>query len=188
VFVGAMDYLANVDACEFFVRDVLPRIVAELPGFQFRIVGRHPTARVRALHDGRGVVVVGAVADVGEELRKAAVSVAPLRIARGIQNKVLEAMASGTAAVVSPPAAEGLEARAGEHLLTAADPESWARAVLSVVRDRGLAARLSLNARALVERRFRWATNLARLDALVEATVAAGGRAEREVRSVSEPE
>jgi sugar transferase (PEP-CTERM/EpsH1 system associated) len=172
VFVGAMDYLANVDACEFFVREVMPRVVAELPDFRLRIVGRHPTPRVRALHDGGRVVVVGGVPDVGVEMRGAAVSVAPLRVARGIQNKVLEAMASGTAVVASPSAAQGIGATPGEHLLVAEDPESWARAVLSVIRDRQLAARLSRSARALVEERFRWGTNLARLDALVEATVA----------------
>src|SRR5262249_15237474 len=99
-----------------------------------------------------------------------------------IQNKVLEAMACGTPVVASPAAAEGLNARAGEHLLTAEDPESWARAVLTVMRDRELSGRLSRSARALVERRFRWATNLARLDALLEATVGEAARVGQSVR------
>ncbi|MFO0982100.1 MAG: TIGR03087 family PEP-CTERM/XrtA system glycosyltransferase [Planctomycetota bacterium] len=176
VFVGAMDYLANVDACEHFARAILPLVRRELPEFQFRIVGRHPTRRVQALHDGASVVVTGAVADVNAELNGASVSVAPLRVARGIQNKVLEAFAAGTPVVASSAAAEGIEATSGEHLLVADQPAEFARAVVMLVRDRVRARALATAARALVERRYRWEAGLERLEQLIVETVAACGR------------
>jgi glycosyltransferase involved in cell wall biosynthesis len=167
VFVGAMDYLANVDACEWFVRDVLPLVVREVPSFQLRIVGRHPSRRVQALHDGERVVVTGAVPQVHVELHAASVSIAPLRVARGVQNKVLEAFAAGTPVVATSAAAKGIVAQPGEHLLVADDPQAFAREVVLLIRDRDRAALMARAARALVERRYRWPENLTQLDALI---------------------
>lgn len=108
VFVGAMDYWANVDAVKWFVERCWPQIQTRVPQARFQIVGRHPTTEVQKLADER-VQVTGGVADVRQWLAHADVVVAPLRIARGIQNKVLEAMAMARPIVASCEALEGIE-------------------------------------------------------------------------------
>jgi len=95
IFTGAMDYLPNVDAVEHYCTDIFPAVSRAVPGARFLIVGLNPTSAVRRLGELPGVTVTGAVPDVRPYYRQSAVSVAPLRIARGIQNKVLEAMAMG---------------------------------------------------------------------------------------------
>ncbi len=111
VFVGALDYRPNVDAACWFCRDVWPEIHRRRPDARLRLVGRRPVAAVRALSAVPGVEVVGQVSDVRPYLAEAAVAVNPLRIARGLQNKVLEAMAMGKAVVASPQALAGLRHR-----------------------------------------------------------------------------
>jgi sugar transferase (PEP-CTERM/EpsH1 system associated) len=108
VFTGAMDYWANVDAVTWFAREVFPSVRSRVPGARFVIVGARPTREVRKLRSLDGVEVTGRVKDVRPYLAHAALAVAPLRVARGIQNKVLEAMAMARAVVASPAAVEGL--------------------------------------------------------------------------------
>jgi sugar transferase (PEP-CTERM/EpsH1 system associated) len=107
VFVGAMDYRPNVDAAVWFAREIWPKIQKQFPGHRFSIVGRNPTTEVLKLQEIPGVEVSGTVPDVREFVRDAAVSVAPLRIARGLQNKVLEALAMGRAVIGSPQSLAG---------------------------------------------------------------------------------
>ena len=95
VFTGAMDYFPNVDAVEYFCKDILPLVCAAMPEAQFYIVGRNPTRRVKRLSNRKQVLVTGTVSDVRPYLRNAVVAVAPFRLARGVQNKVLEALAMG---------------------------------------------------------------------------------------------
>jgi glycosyltransferase involved in cell wall biosynthesis len=174
IFIGAMDYLANVDACEYFVREILPLIHKELPQFRFTMGGRNPCRRVQALHNGSTVVVAGSVSDVSGALRSASVSVAPLRVARGIQNKILEAMAVGTPVVASKAAAEGIDAKAGEHFLVEEDQEAFARAVVMLSTDSERAHAMARAARSLVEKRYRWEDKLERLEKLLSETAALG--------------
>ncbi len=164
VFTGVMDYLPNVDAVRWFADQVFPAVRARLPGARFAIVGSRPTLAVRKLSEREGITVTGFVEDVRDWLARAAVCVAPLRIARGIQNKVLEAMAMGRPVVASPQAFEGLDARAGEDLVVAADARAFAEEVIALLRDAGRAERIGRAARACVEGRYRWGTNLAALD------------------------
>jgi glycosyltransferase involved in cell wall biosynthesis len=110
------------------------------------------------------VTVTGFVDDVRDWLARASVCVAPLRIARGIQNKVLEAMAMARPVVVSPQAFEGIDAEAGRDLVVAADAQAFAAEVLSLLRDTARASRMGRSARECVERRYRWESNLAVLD------------------------
>jgi len=110
-----------------------------------------------------GVIVTGAVPDVRGWLAAADVVVAPLRIARGIQNKVLEAMAMARPVLASPQAAEGIDARDGEHLLIAADPAQEAGKILALLADPAHAARLGRAARSRMEERYRWSATLAEL-------------------------
>jgi len=167
VFTGQMDYRPNVEAVESFARETLPAIRARCPEAIFVIVGRNPTKSVQALAALPGVIVTGAVPDVRGWLAAADVVVAPLRIARGIQNKVLEAMAMARPVLASPQAAEGIDARDGEHLLIAADPAQEAGKILALLADPAHAARLGRAARSRMEERYRWSATLANLPDLL---------------------
>ena len=111
VFTGAMDYWPNVDAVTWFAADILPALLARLPSLRFTVVGMRPAPAVQALAGGH-IVVTGTVPDVRPYLAHAAVVVAPLRVARGVQNKVLEAMAMGRPVVASAECAGGIDAAA----------------------------------------------------------------------------
>src|SRR5690606_24436539 len=114
VFTGAMDYWANVDAVQWFVREIWPSVRAEAPQARFFIVGSNPAPAVRELESHEGVHVTGRVPDVRPYLAHADVAVAPLRIARGTQNKVLEALAMARPVVCTAAAASGLDLPVGE--------------------------------------------------------------------------
>jgi polysaccharide biosynthesis protein PslH len=162
VFTGQMDYAPNVEAVTGFVRDVLP----SLPEATFAIVGRAPTAAVRALA-APNVIVTGEVADTRPWLAAADVVVAPLTLARGIQNKVLEAMAMGKAVVASPAAAEGIDAEAGRELIVAETPAMQAAAIGALLTDPLHARAVGTAARDRVMARYSWASRLAPLAELV---------------------
>jgi sugar transferase (PEP-CTERM/EpsH1 system associated) len=164
VFTGAMDYWPNVDAVVWFAREVLPALRAGRPELLFAIVGGKPTAEVQALSAREGVLVTGRVEDVRPWLAHAAVVVAPLRIARGIQNKVLEGMAMARPVVATPQALEGIDALPDQEILRAADKADMTAAVLRALE----ASSLGGAARLRVMRDFNWADNLARVDQLLE--------------------
>lgn len=166
VFSGQMDYAPNVAAVTHFACRTLPRIRASAPGTRFAIVGRNPTSAVAALDRLDGVEVVGAVADMRPWLAAADAVVAPLRIARGIQNKVLEAMAMGRPVVASPYAFEGIDAEPGRDLLVANDDDA-AESVLSLLADPDRRARLGTAARARMCERYAWDRQLADLPRIV---------------------
>jgi sugar transferase (PEP-CTERM/EpsH1 system associated) len=160
VFTGQMDYPPNVDAVTSFANEVLPLIQARQGDARFAIVGRAPTARVEALAQLPGVIVTGEVPDTRPWLAAAAVVVAPLRIARGVQNKVLEAMAMAKPVVASPEAAEGIEACHGQDLLVASSAAAQADAVLSLLHNPERRAALGRSARAAVMARYSWAAKM----------------------------
>jgi len=180
VFTGQMDYRPNIEAVESFATGALPAIRRRHPEACFAIVGRNPVPQVEALGALPGVVVTGGVPDVRGWLAAADVVVAPLRIARGIQNKVLEAMAMARPVVASPQAAEGIDAREGEHLLIAPDVAGEAEAVLSLLADPARAAALGGAARRRVEERYDWASTLAPLRAMLAG---GGGKGSREAEA-----
>ena len=159
VFTGAMDYWPNVDAVQWFCDEVFPLLRRQDPALRFYIVGSRPAPQVQALGQAAGVTVTGTVPDVRPYIRHARVAVAPLRIARGIQNKVLEAMAMATPVVVSPQALEGIAAEPGRDLLLAADAQGFADAVTQLL-ARGDDT-MGLAARARVEHHYSWPSNLA---------------------------
>jgi len=167
VFTGNMSYKPNVEAVSDFVSHVLPRIWERRPETEFYIVGMDPSPSVRRLADGRRIVVSGRVDDVRPYFDGATVAVAPLRIARGLQNKVLEAMAMRLPVVASPAAFNGINAEAGRDLLVADDPESFSRAVLSLLDEPARRERFAEAARACVERNHDWTRILGGLERLV---------------------
>jgi sugar transferase (PEP-CTERM/EpsH1 system associated) len=162
VFTGAMDYRANVDAVLWFARECLPAIRKSHGRAQFWIVGAKPSGAVRGLSRQEGVVVTGAVPDVRPYLAGAACSVAPLRIARGVQNKVLEAMAMARPVVVTGAALDGIDALPGREVLVADSAPEIAHRVSEVLSARW--SDLGRAARAFVLRRHRWPETLRTLD------------------------
>jgi sugar transferase (PEP-CTERM/EpsH1 system associated) len=167
VFTGVMDYFPNADACDWLARRILPRVRERFPAARLSIVGANPTAAVRALGRLPNVTVTGSVPSTVEWLARASVAVAPLRIARGVQNKVLEAFAMGLPVVATTPATQGIEARAGEHFLLADDAPAQVEALCGLLGDPVRAGAIGRRARALVEQRYDWEDCLAPLDALV---------------------
>lgn len=167
VFTGQMDYRPNIDAVCWFAADILPLIRRQHPDARFAIVGRAPTDEVRALAKLPGVLVTGEVPDVRPWLAAADAVVAPLLLARGVQNKLLEAMAMARPVVASAAAATGIDATRGEHLLVADDAAGMAAAVSSLFNDREAAARMGQAARAQMIARYGWDARLAPLGALL---------------------
>jgi len=165
VFCGAMDYWPNVDAVQWFARDVLPAVLAREPRARFAIVGARPSPEVQALATLPGVSVTGTVPDVRPYVAHAALSVAPLRVARGIQNKVLEAMSMAKTVVLTPQALEGIDATPGRDVVLAHDAPSFAAAVCAQLAAPGI---VGAAARRLVERAYGWDARLSTLDALLE--------------------
>lgn len=169
LFVGQMDYLPNIDAAEFFAKDIFPLVRAKHPEARFVIAGRNPAQRVKDLVKQEGVVVTGSIPEVHPYLLGAAVVVAPFRIAQGVQNKILEAMALGKPVVSTSRPAQAVGGRDGETLLVADEPRDFAARVSEILGDAGAARRFE-SAKEFVYQHFDWGTNLARLDTyLLEA-------------------
>ena len=166
VFTGQMDYRPNIDAVTWFARDILPLVHRRHPA-RFAIVGRAPTPAVQALASDH-VTVTGAVDDVRGWLAAADVCVAPLKLARGIQNKVLEAMAMARPVVASAAAAEGIDH--ADTIRVAATAQDFADQVIALLDAPDTAAMLGAAARVQVIRRYGWDARLAPLDVLLGLT------------------
>lgn len=178
VFTGQMDYFANIDGVAFFAREVLPLLRRRHPDLEFVIVGRSPTPAVRALGELPGVSVTGAVGDVRPFLARAWVFVAPLRIAQGVQNKVLEAMAMDVPVVCSDRVLAGLADGGFRHdrdLLVAETPGDFAGCVTALLEDAEARARLAECARQRLAVAYRWSTNLDRFEEILAAEARDGG-------------
>jgi len=163
VFTGAMDYWPNVDAVNWFAAEVMPKLRPKWPGLRFWIVGRNPATPVRDL-SGTDVVVSGTVPDVRPYLQYADVVVAPLRVARGIQNKILEAMAMARPVVASAGCVSALDATAGSELLAAETAEEFARAIDGILSVPERAGDIGKAARQAVVERYSWSAHLSGID------------------------
>jgi sugar transferase (PEP-CTERM/EpsH1 system associated) len=166
VFTGTMDYRPNVDAVVWFARDILPLIQRVHPNTVFAVVGANPASDVTALAALPGLVVTGRVIDVRPFIAHADVVVAPLRLARGIQNKVLEGMAMAKPVVTTPQGLEGIDAVPGRDLLVAETPAALAQSVLACL-DPDLRNRLADAARRLMVERYSWSGQLEALTEIV---------------------
>ncbi len=174
VFTGAMDYWPNIDAVQWFVRLVWPALRRQFPQLQFYIVGSRPAPAVTALARVAGVTVTGKVADIRPYLAGAALAVAPLRIARGVQNKVLEAMAMGKIVLATPQALEGIAAQPGLELLLARDATEFIHHAARVLRQaHGGGEAIGAAARQLVLQEYDWEKNLQGLGAMLGLPAAA---------------
>jgi sugar transferase (PEP-CTERM/EpsH1 system associated) len=167
IFVGTMNYYPNIDAVIYFARDIFPLIRRTCPRVVFEIVGRNPKRRVTQLGKLDGVRVLGEVADIRAHLLRADVSIAPMRLARGVQNKVLEAMAMGVPVVATPAAIQGIEVTDGEELLVGKNPEEFAAQVIRLLGDAALRKATIKRARHKMSQLYNWDAIGAKLEALL---------------------
>ena len=171
-----MDYWPNIDAVTWFVQRILPDLLLARPQLRFYIVGRSPAPAVLALASST-VVVTGTVPDVRPYLQHATVVVAPLRLARGIQNKILEAMAMARPVVASRPCAEAIDARPGEELISAAEATDFVREIELLLKSPARATAVGQAGRQRVLQSYSWDAHLGRLDEYLGDSALARGDA-----------
>lgn len=164
VFTGTMDYWPNVDAVKWFAKAVFPKLRAGRPDATFTIVGSKPTADVTALQSQAGVHVTGRVADVRPYLAHAHAAVAPMRIARGIQNKILEAMAMARPVVAAQCCVDAIDAQPGHELVGAESVTDYVTAVARLLDQPALADTIGAAGRQRVLNSYSWDAHLSRLD------------------------
>lgn len=169
VFTGAMDYWPNIDAVKWFTAEVLPKLLQSRPQARFYIVGRNPGAEIQALSSER-IVVTGTVPDVRPYLQHATLVVAPLRIARGIQNKVLEAMSMSRPVIASTECAAAVDAVFGEELLAASTPEDYVVAINQLLDSPETAAAVGEAARWRVIGGYSWDAHMSKIDRYIPIT------------------
>ncbi|WP_197171205.1 glycosyltransferase [Novipirellula aureliae] len=185
IFTGVLDYKPNVEGIDWFCRQILPTLNASprlshsptpsllpppLP-ISLTIVGRRPNAKVRDLAKLPGVNLVGEVPDVRPYLHGADIAISPLKLARGIQNKVLEAMASGLPVIATTQSAEGIDAQPGEELIIADTPEQWVHAIRELGHLRSQRKVIGRQARDYVVSQFSWQARLRHFDTLLEQPI-----------------
>jgi glycosyltransferase involved in cell wall biosynthesis len=178
IMTGNMGYQPNVDGALWFAANVWPRVLERRPAARWSIVGARPATSLRALHGCDNITVVGAVDDLALRLRGAAVAIAPTLCGAGIQNKVLEAFASGTPVVATSFANQGVQASDGEHLLIADEPDLFAEHVVTLLENRERGQALAHWAHQFVAKNFTWEAHATQLERTYEriAATLGGGR------------
>lgn len=170
-FIGRMDYYPNQRCMIDFCERVFPVVRQRRPGTKLLIVGANPSTRIRRLGEQTGVTVTGSVPDVRPYVRKSTLMVAPLKIARGTQNKILEAMAMGVPTVTSEIAAGGVDAVPGDHLLTGSTTEDYVEAILRLLEHPEERRRLAVEGRHRMLSHHDWKASMARMDAIIERCI-----------------
>lgn len=168
IFVGHMRVPHNVDAVNHLVRDILPLVHQEIPTCTLDIVGADPGPQVQRLAGQPAVTVTGFVPDLNASLNRAAVFVAPMRFAAGVQTKVLEAMAAGRPVVTTSLVNRGLAAQPGRDLVVSDDPASMAHQIITLLRDPELRRQMGQAARQFVLDNYRWSYVVERMRAIEE--------------------
>lgn len=170
VFTGAMDYFANVEAVLYFVREILPHIQKRIVDVKFYVVGSNPTKEITELPKSHpNVIVTGFVEAVQPFVQESAVLVAPMRIARGVQNKILEGMSMGVPVVTTSLGFEGITATPGKDLFVEDDPQRFANQVLELMQNADLRKHASDRSRETVKLNYSWSANLEKLERILEA-------------------
>ncbi len=167
-FVGRMDYYPNQQAILDFCQKTLPLLQEKRPQVKLLVVGAEPSPEILRLSKINGVTVTGTVPDVRPYVHKAVATIAPLAIARGTQNKILESMAMGVPAIISPEASGGIDAIPGEHVITASTPEKFCSAILNLMANTSERSQLSLAGRERVMTHHSWARSMEQLDRIIE--------------------
>jgi sugar transferase (PEP-CTERM/EpsH1 system associated) len=167
-FIGRMDYYPNQECMARFCKEVWPQLKARRAAMKLLIVGADPSPEMRALGQLPGVTVTGSVPDVRPYIRSSALMVAPLAIARGTQNKILEAMAMGVPVVTSRVAAGGVDAEAGEHLAVADSASDVTQAILRIAENPDERRRLAVSGRQRMLSHHAWPRSMQRLDGIIQ--------------------
>ncbi len=177
VFVGGLTWSPNCDAIRYFCAEILPRVAAELPDVMLTVVGKSPpNRRIRDIAGNPRVRLTGLIDDVRPLISEAGAYVVPLRVGGGTRLKILDALSMGKAIVTTSVGCEGLDVEHGRHLLIADEPEGFARAVVQVMRDPGLARSLGAAGRQLVQQKYEWAIIARELDSVYESCLAGAER------------
>lgn len=173
VFTGVMDYFANIETVLYFYREIFPFIRKTLPDVKFYVVGSKPVKELIELgKTDPGIIITGYVEAIQPYVQQSAVFVAPMRIARGVQNKILEAMAMGVPVVTSSLGLTGISATVGVEILVDDDPYKFAQQVLKLINDSAWRGEVSRNARKAVEDKYNWSNSLSGLNETLSEVVA----------------
>lgn len=167
IFTGVMDYKPNVDAVVWFVEQCWPKVISQYPEAQFIIAGMNPNNTIMNLKKYAGIIITGFVDDILPYYHQADYFVAPFRLARGVQNKVLQAFACGLPVISTPMGAEGIECKHGEHILLAQTPDEFLQHINELEQNTDLKSTLSKNALTLIHDEFSWQGKLAPLQAVI---------------------
>lgn len=170
-FIGRMDYYPNQECMLDFCHNILPLLRKRRPAVKLVIVGAEPSADILKLSELPGVTVTGTVEDVRSYVRRSALMIAPLKIARGTQNKILEAMAMGVPVVCSKLAAGGIDAVDGEHFLAAETSEEYVSAVLRLIENPSERDKFARAGRERMLQNHHWPNSMSRLDNIVERCI-----------------
>ncbi len=173
IFTGNIGYFPNTDAVHWFSREVFPLIKTRVPHVKFYVVGTDPPQNIRHLNTDENIVVTGFVDSIHEYLARATIAVCPMRSGSGIQNKVLEAMASGTPIVTTEYALDGIQATPGRDLIVANEPREFAHRVVELLENPSLRRKLAVNARQLIEKKYTWEISVQQLERIYEAAITA---------------
>jgi glycosyltransferase involved in cell wall biosynthesis len=156
VYNGALTYIANYDAMNFFIGDILPQVVSQVPGVRLKITGKTEGVEVDHLLKNGNVELTGYLDDIRPTVAESWACVVPLRMGGGTRLKILEAMALGTPVISTTKGAEGLDVVPGEHILVADEPQDFASATLQLLGDPGMRAKLARSAAKYVKERYDW--------------------------------
>jgi glycosyltransferase involved in cell wall biosynthesis len=156
LYTGTMNYYPNIDAVNYFFREIYPPLARLIPQVHILIVGHNPPEEILAWQSLPGVKITGSVPDIRPYLAECTAAMVPLRLGGGTRLKIMESIAANRAVISTSIGAEGIGLRHGEHLLLADDPVSFAEQAATLLRDRELRRRLITNAKPVVEKRFSW--------------------------------
>ena len=170
-FIGRMDYYPNQQAILNFCKEVMPVIQARRPATKLRIVGAEPSRDILELTENRGVEVTGTVPDVRPHVLRSALSIAPLVIARGTQNKILESMAMGIPVVCSDVAANGVNAKADDHIMVCRSSDEYVDTVINILDNPDIRQRLSKGGRNRILTSHSWSASMRKLDSIINSVV-----------------
>ncbi len=170
-FIGRMDYFPNQQCMLEFCHETWPLIQEKIPDAKLYIVGADPSKQIRALENINGVIVTGSVKDVRPFILKTAAMVAPLKIARGTQNKILEAMAMGVPVVSSSLAAGGIDAIPGEHFLTADSPSEYASKLINLMESEPFRTKYAVAGRERMLSHHAWHKSMEKMESLIQDCV-----------------
>jgi len=182
VFTGSMDWAPNIDGVEFFCKEIWPQVLAKIPAARFRIVGRDPQPRVKALAS-ENVEVTGTVPSIIDHLREAAVFVVPLRIGGGTRIKIYEGMAMGKATVSTKVGAEGLDVQHGRDILLEDSPAGFASAIVTFLQNEEVRRRYEAAA-AATARKYDWSVITEQFVEVLQKTIVAAQRQVEDLDSV----